>query len=262
MDSRPTSFDQMVLTDVTRKLLSGVSSIDKVTSLLFHGGPGVGKTSAIDCLCAALERSSPLFNRRRDVLALNASDDRGLDTVRSLVVSFISHSSTGLKLVVLDEIDAMTLPAQRTLATVMIKHRAVLLATCNYLCRVDAALRDMCILVQMPAPERTEAVERLASITGVPLELANDVYTQTSGDLRTAKNYCGLLPSFATAPNFLTPEQRLDNAIVGVCRDHARALIGRSDLRTELETLLTAIRVPVAHREKALSELRAELGAN
>lgn len=262
MDSRPKQFDQMVLTDVTRQLLLSVSSINNITSLLFHGGPGVGKTSAIDCLCNTLEHNSPMFNKRRDVLALNASDDRGLDTVRSTVVSFISHNSTGLKLVVLDEIDAMTLQAQRTLATVMIKHNTVLLATCNYLCRVDSALRDMCILVQMPAPERTEAVKRLSSHTSVSLELADNIYTQTLGDLRTAKNYCGLIPSFQTVPDFLTPEQRLDNDVIGLCKNHGRTLIERDDLRKELETLLRTVKVPVAHREKALSELRAEIETN
>ena len=257
MNSRPTSFDQMVLTDVVRRLLTAASNLREATSLLFHGGPGVGKTSAIDCLCNAIQDANPGFSKHRDVLSLNASDDRGLDTVRSTISSFVAHGhGNGIpKVLVLDEIDAMTLPAQRTLATVMSKHNSILLATCNYLCKVDMALRDMCVLVQMPSPDAHMAVGRLAAQTKVTYELAQHVYSQTAGDLRAAKNYCGLIRSLDPGTDFLTPEQRLNHAVIGLCQNHSTALTLNREVRRELETLLTATKIPVEYRRKVIEEL-------
>ena len=58
----------------------------------------------VTCNCAAVL-----------LLQLNASDDRGIDVVRDQIKSFAGTRklfSTGVKLVVLDEADAMTSDAQ------------------------------------------------------------------------------------------------------------------------------------------------------
>jgi DNA polymerase III delta prime subunit len=261
MDSRPESLDQMVLTDAVRRLLTSMTDPSRLTSLLLHGGPGVGKTSAIDCLCNDIQRRQPNFRRSRDVLVLNASDDRGLETVRTTIAAFVAHSHGTPKLLVLDEIDAMTLAAQRTLACVIRTHNAVLLATCNYLFRVDMALRDMCILVQMPAPDRDESIRRLCAQTDVDIELASRVYRDTGGDLRTAKNYCNLLKHLPPETDTLTPEQRLNAQIVACCHASGRQLMDCPDLCAELVTYLMEGEIPIEDRTRAFAELTATLSA-
>jgi len=265
MDARPQRLDQMVLTPTVRSLLESVCEPRRLTSLLFHGGPGVGKTSAIECICMTLQEKVEGFRRNRDVLSLNASDDRGLDTVRTTMSAFVQHAHENgtIKVLVLDEIDAMMLPAQRTLATLLSKSPAILFATCNYLCRVDQSLRDLCILIEMPSPNEEEAIMRLVAQTGIEKEAASRIYDDTNGDLRTARNYCGLAagltPEVRSNIDFLTPELRLDRYLVDLCENEAAKLAASPELLSECEELLLSTQVSVRCRWRALREIRTEL---
>ena len=265
MDTRPKHLDQMVLTPTVRALLKSVCKPQQLTSLLFHGGPGVGKTSAIECICLTLQERVEGFRRNRDVLSLNASDDRGLDTVRTIMAAFAQHAHENgvVKLLVLDEIDAMMLPAQRTLSTLLSKSPTILFATCNYLCRVDQSLRDLCILIEMPSPNDDEAIDRLTMQTGIDYAMASRIYNETDGDLRTAGNYCGLATNLCIGVHsdvdFLTPELKLDRQLVSICEQKAKYLAASSELRRECESLLLFTQVPVWHRHQALKEVAAEL---
>jgi len=88
---------------------------DRLPHLLFYGPPGTGKTSTI--LAVAKQIYAPQeFNSM--VLELNASDDRGIGIVRGKILSFASTRTifrSGVKLIVLDEADAMTKDAQNAL---------------------------------------------------------------------------------------------------------------------------------------------------
>jgi replication factor C subunit 3/5 len=84
---------------------------NRLPHLLFYGPPGTGKTSTI--LAIAKRLYGPQWASM--TLELNASDDRGIDVVREQIKSFAGTRklfSTGVKLVILDEADAMTSDAQ------------------------------------------------------------------------------------------------------------------------------------------------------
>ena len=84
---------------------------NRLPHLLFYGPPGTGKTSTI--LAIAKQLYGPKWQSM--TLELNASDDRGIDVVRDQIKSFAGTKklfSTGVKLVILDEADAMTNDAQ------------------------------------------------------------------------------------------------------------------------------------------------------
>ena len=88
---------------------------DRLPHLLFYGPPGTGKTSTVLSIVKQLytPREIPSL-----VLELNASDDRGIDIVRNEIVNFVSARnvfSNKIKLVILDEADAMTKDAQNAL---------------------------------------------------------------------------------------------------------------------------------------------------
>src|SRR5947209_18847748 len=81
---------------------------------LFAGPPGTGKTTAGLCLAHDLfgERFQDAFKE------LNASDERGIDVVRTTVKEFArmaSLTSVPFKILVLDEADNMTGDAQSAL---------------------------------------------------------------------------------------------------------------------------------------------------
>jgi replication factor C subunit 3/5 len=96
---------------------------NRLPHLLFYGPPGTGKTSTI------LACAEKLYGNKKNnmVLELNASDERGIDVVREQIKNFASSqsifryfflfslSSSGYKMIILDEADAMTQVAQNAL---------------------------------------------------------------------------------------------------------------------------------------------------
>lgn len=84
-----------------------------------QGTPGIGKTTSILCLAHAL--LGPSY--KEGVLELNASDERGIDVVRTKIKSFaqkkVSLPQGRHKIIILDEADSMTAGAQQALRRTM-----------------------------------------------------------------------------------------------------------------------------------------------
>jgi hypothetical protein len=107
---------------------------NQLPHILLHGPAGTGKTTAALAIANKLFSGERVASKRCDpafVLELNASDDRGIDTIREQIKTFASTRSffpsedlqakyfplsfSRFKLVILDEVDAMTLTAQNAL---------------------------------------------------------------------------------------------------------------------------------------------------
>ena len=100
------------------------------------------------------------------VLELNASDDRGIDVVREQIRDFASSQklfSKGLKLVILDEADAMTRTAQFALRRVIEKYtkstRFCLIG--NYVNKIIPALQSRCTRFRFGPLETDQVQTRL-----------------------------------------------------------------------------------------------------
>ena len=82
---RPRRINSIIHQDEVKKVLKETIETGELPNLLFYGPPGSGKTSAI--LALGYELFGPeLMNER--ILELNASDERGIDTVREKIISF------------------------------------------------------------------------------------------------------------------------------------------------------------------------------
>lgn len=113
--------------------------------LLLYGPPGTGKTSTILSVAKKLNGK----NYQAMTLELNASDDRKISVVRDRIKDFASTRSifdTGLKLVILDEADAMTNDAQAALRRIIENYSKTtrFCLICNHINKIIPAIQSRC----------------------------------------------------------------------------------------------------------------------
>merc|ERR1712166_510401 len=142
---RPESLDDVVSQDNIVQTLTRLVENKMMPHLLFYGPPGTGKTSTI----LAIARQMYGKNLQTMVLTLNASDDRGISVVRNQIKEFASTRmvfSSGHKLIILDEADAMTNDAQMALRRVIEKYtqNTRFCLICNYVSKIIPALQSRC----------------------------------------------------------------------------------------------------------------------
>lgn len=99
---RPQKLTDLVAHNDIISTIGKLISAKKLPHLLFYGPPGTGKTSTI----LAIARELYGNNTKRIILELNASDSRGIDTVRNEIQTFagtrslFASSSKDIKIVV------------------------------------------------------------------------------------------------------------------------------------------------------------------
>lgn len=179
--------------------------------LLLYGPSGTGKTSSIMVCVKALYGENALLN----VLEINASDGRRIDVVRKTIKKFATHSILKVseadiyfKLVILDEVDAMTSEAQAILKKIIEDNcRTVRFClVCNYLYKIMPALQSRCVLLRFPALTNTVIVTRLREICDIEEILINNgaldcIVKVATGDMRKSIN---VLQSVSILTNEIT----------------------------------------------------------
>jgi hypothetical protein len=92
---RPAKLEDFVGNEEFKRKLDTFISTNDIPHLLLHGKPGGGKTTASKMITKLI---------KCDVMYINASDERGVDTVREKIRGFASTIGfNNLKVVVLDE---------------------------------------------------------------------------------------------------------------------------------------------------------------
>lgn len=191
---RPRGLEDLLSHGAIVSTLRTLIKNNRLPHLLFHGPPGTGKTSTI--LACAREMYGAEY--RAMVLELNASDDRGIDVVRDQIKSFASTRrifSSGIKLIVLDEADAMTSQAQMALRRVVEKYAANtrFCFICNYANKIMPALQSRCTKFRfgpLPPGDARPRVEEVARLEGVNLQkdAVDALLELSSGDMRRVLN--------------------------------------------------------------------------
>ncbi|XP_010675030.2 replication factor C subunit 3 [Beta vulgaris subsp. vulgaris] len=195
-----------------------IDTIDRLTSenklphLLLYGPPGTGKTSTI--LAVARKLYGNQFHNM--ILELNASDERGIDVVRQQIQDFASTQSFSfgakahVKLVLLDEADAMTKDAQFALRRVIEKYTKSTRFTliCNNVNKVIPALQSRCTRFRFAPLDSTHVTERLKHvIEGEGIDVTESglaaIVRLSTGDMRKALN---ILQSTHMASQQITEE--------------------------------------------------------
>ena len=135
-----------------------------IPNLLLNGEPGGGKTSAVIAL--AKEYLGDLFADY--CMDLNASDERGIDVVRSKIKIFSQRKSccNKFKIIILDESDNMTNPAQLALKRIMDQYDDTtrFFFTCNSIENIISSIQSKCKIMYFGRIEQNEIIKRLDQI--------------------------------------------------------------------------------------------------
>ncbi len=140
---RPICFDEIVLDDMSKTILVNIIKKGTFPNILLYGPPGTGKTTTAINLIRLYQKTYGTTSN--SIMHLNASDDRGIDVIRTQINTFVSSRSlfeTGLKFVILDEADYMTKPAQTALKALLHKYGYIvrICLICNYINKIDSGL--------------------------------------------------------------------------------------------------------------------------
>ena len=205
---RPQTLDEVVGQDHIIQRLKRYIKDGNIPNLMFTGPAGVGKTTT----ALALAKSMLGEYWRQNFLELNASDARGIDTVRNDIKNFSRLKSVGapFRIIFLDEVDNMTKDAQHALRREMEMYTKTssFILSCNYSSKIIDPIQSRCAIFRFTPVKGHQIIKRLEYIAeeeGVktsPAALESIVYF-AEGDMRRAVN---ILQASSTIEKEITEE--------------------------------------------------------
>jgi len=212
---RPSHINDIISNNENINILSSMLANGSLPHLLFHGTSGTGKTSLI----LALARELYGNNVNLMVMKLDASDDRGINSVREEIKGFADRKNmfySGVKLIILDEADSMTFDAQFALRKIIEKYSVStrFCLICNYENKIIPAIRSRCANFRFNPISNEQIVMILEKICknenlDYNVESLKIIGTLCNGDLRKSIN---LLQSISMKSKVITDDSCYESA--------------------------------------------------
>lgn len=201
---RPTTLDGIISHEDIISTLKTFIKSNCLPHLLFYGPPGSGKTSTIAACAKELYGKYYPFM----VMELNASDDRGIEVVRTKIKKFVTSKSVFFddnetnqdpdnifKLVILDETDAMTDDAQAILRKVVEEFTGYtrFCLICNYIQKIIPALQSRCTKFRFSSLQSDKirtSIIKIARLEKLKITKSGikTIISRSNGDMRKVLN--------------------------------------------------------------------------
>lgn len=208
-DFKPKTIDEILSHKSIISTLKKCVEQKYLPHLLFYGPPGTGKTTAIT-RCAR-----ELYGDMYDIMVLeiNASEERGIDMVRSKIKYFATAkinftNVVSFKLIILDEADSLTLDAQGILRLVIEKYTSNVrfCLICNYIKNINPAILSRCVLLKFKYIKPIHIVKKIDDVINkLNIKIEQNAYNLliklSKGDIRKLLHILQMVSFFASSCN-------------------------------------------------------------
>ena len=157
---RPTVLQDYVGNEQVKETIQKYLDQNDIQNFIFYGPAGTGKTTLAKLIVKNLDC---------DYLYINASDENGIDTIREKVKGFASAASwNGIKVVILDEADFITINGQAALRNVIetFSRSTRFILTCNFIERIIDPIQSRCQVLKIVPPSKSIIAKHLADVMG------------------------------------------------------------------------------------------------
>jgi replication factor C small subunit len=168
---RSQTLEQYIGNDAIKDRIADCIAKNDIPHFIFAGSAGTGKTTLAKLIVG---------NIQCDYLYLNASDENGIDMIREKVKGFASSASFNpIKVVILDEADFLTQPAQAALRNIIEEYsmNTRFILTCNYVERLIEPLQSRCELHILKPPTKGAVAKHICTnildVEGVTYEMSD-----------------------------------------------------------------------------------------
>lgn len=192
---RPQTLEDIVGNTCAIQQFKSIAKNGNIPHMIFSGAPGTGKTTSVICLAKNL-----LGDKFYDAfLELNASDERGIDIIRSKISMFckkkISLPEGRHKIIFLDEVDSMTSPAQQALRRIIELHAQStrFVMACNTSTKIIEAIQSRCSVLRFGRIDDESMYERMVKVCQLEKAKYDEdalkfLIQNCDGDMRNAIN--------------------------------------------------------------------------
>lgn len=163
---RPTILSEIVGQDKIVNKLKDYVINRNIPNLLFAGFQGTGKTTA----SIALARELYGQEWKSNFLELNSSDENGIDIIRGKIKNYAGIKSMGripFKIILLDEADNLTNPAQAALRRTMEKYTSTcrFILSCNYSSKIISPIQSRTSVFRFKKLSKDDIINQLIYIS-------------------------------------------------------------------------------------------------